>query len=110
VKKFFVISYKVIVHLLALIALFLMFTALAVKLKWTNDKGDVDINNRYFDKVASNYSDQTDTLNQQFLKARVFQKVGVLSNRYPKNAEIIIAAYHKSKDARVASRMLDAIC
>ena len=108
-KKFFVISYKVIVHILAMIALFLMFTALAVKLKWTNDKGDVDINNRYFDKVASQYSDQVDTVNQQFLKARVFQKVGVLSNRYPKNAEIIIAAYHKSKDARVASRMLDAI-
>jgi hypothetical protein len=109
VKKFFVISYKVIIHILAMIALFLMFTALAVKLKWTNEKGDVDVNNRYFDKVASNYSDDLDSVNQQYLKARVFQKVGVLSNKYPKNAEIIINAFNKSKDARVAARMLDAI-
>lgn len=92
-----------------MIALFLMFTALAVKLKWTNEKGDVDVNNRYFDKVASNYSDDLDSVNQQYLKARVFQKVGVLSNKYPKNAEIIINAFNKSKDARVAARMLDAI-
>jgi hypothetical protein len=109
VKKFFVISYKVIIHILAMIALFLMFTALAVKLKWTNEKGDVDVNNRYFDKVASNYNDELDSVNQQYLKARVFQKVGVLSNKYPKNAEIIINAFNKSKDARVAARMLDAI-
>ena len=73
-----------------MIALFLMFTALAVKLKWTNEKGDVDVNNRYFDKVASNYNDDLDSVNQQYLKARVFQKIGVLSNKYPKNAEIII--------------------
>ena len=92
-----------------MIALFLMFTALAVKLKWTNEKGDVDVNNRYFEKVASNYSDDLDSVNQQYLKARVFQKVGVLSNKYPKNAEIIINAFNKSKDARVAARMLDAI-
>lgn len=92
-----------------MIALFLMFTALAVKLKWTNEKGDVDVNNRYFDKVASNYNDELDSVNQQYLKARVFQKVGVLSNKYPKNAEIIINAFNKSKDARVAARMLDAI-
>lgn len=92
-----------------MIALFLMFTALAVKLKWTNEKGDVDVNNRYFDKVASNYNDDLDSVNQQYLKARVFQKVGVLSNKYPKNAEIIINAFNKSKDARVAARMLDAI-
>ena len=92
-----------------MIALFLMFTALAVKMKWTNEKGDVDVNNRYFDKVASNYNDDLDSVNQQYLKARVFQKIGVLSNKYPKNAEIIINAFNKSKDARVAVRMLDAI-
>jgi hypothetical protein len=109
VKKFFVISYKVIIHILAMIALFLMFTALAVKLKWTNEKGTVDVNNRYFDKVASNYGEEMDSASVQLLKARVIQKIGVLGEKYPKNAEIISTAMNKSKDPKVAARMLDAI-
>jgi hypothetical protein len=109
VKKYLLISYKVVIHLLALMALFLMLTALAVKMKWTNETGDVDINNRYFDKVSSSYGQPLDSTNEQYLKARVFQKIGVLSHRHPMNAEIILSAYQKSKDVRIAARMLDAI-
>ena len=98
-----------VIHLLALMALFLMFTALAVKMKWTNEKGDVDINNRYFDKVSTSYGQPLDSTNEQYLKARVFQKIGVLSHHHPMNAEIILSAYQKSKDVRIAARMLDAI-
>ena len=72
-------------------ALFLMFTALAVKMKWTNEKGDVDINNRYFDKVSASYGQPLDSTNEQYLKARVFQKLGVLSHRHPMNAEKMMA-------------------
>jgi hypothetical protein len=109
VKRAFIISYKVIVHLLALVALFLMFTALAVKMKWTHDAGDVDINNRYFDKVSAKNNTELDSSEQQALRVRIYQKIGVLSNKYPKNAEIILSAYLKTNDVKIADRMLDAV-
>ena len=78
-------------------------------MKWTHDAGDVDINNRYFDKVSADNSRVLDSSEQQALRVRIYQKIGVLSNKYPKNAEIILSAYLKSNDLRIADRMLDAV-
>ena len=49
------ISYYIALHLLSAFAVFLIITALAVKFKWTNTSGNVDINNRYFSKLAGQY-------------------------------------------------------
>jgi F0F1-type ATP synthase membrane subunit b/b' len=57
-KKFFKYGYFTVVHILAGIAVFLIFTALAVKFKWTNNRGAIDENNRYFSEMAEKYDDE----------------------------------------------------
>ena len=57
-KKILKYGYFSVVHILAAVALFLIFTALAVKFKWTNNKGAIDENNRYFSQMADKYDDE----------------------------------------------------
>lgn len=110
-KKIFKYSYFTSVHILAGISIFLIFTALAVKFKWTNDKGDVDINNRYFEEIANKYGKDLKTDSLTILKDEyiMFQKLGVIAKYYPQNAKIITEAYQKSGDVYVALRMIDAL-
>ena len=51
-KKILKYTYLSTIHILAIVSIFLMFTALAVKFKWTNQSGNVDVNNRYFAQIA----------------------------------------------------------
>ncbi len=105
------ILYFSVVHLLAAGALFAIFTALAVHFKWTNDKGSVDLNSRYFAQMADKYNqgfkmDSTSLLRNEYL---MYRQLGVLSKYYPMNAKMILQAFQKSKDVEVALRMLDAV-
>jgi hypothetical protein len=108
--RIFRISYFSILHLLAGAALFFMFTALAVKFKWTNDSGSVDVNNRYFSEMANKYNMgfKTDSVALAKDEYLMFNNLGLLAKYYPENAKIIMNAYNKSKDVYVALRMLDA--
>ncbi|MCE2686906.1 MAG: hypothetical protein LW839_08745 [Cryomorphaceae bacterium] len=60
------ISYYIALHLLSAFAVFLIITALAVKFKWTNTSGNVDINNRYFSKLAGQYGKDLKAKQQNF--------------------------------------------
>lgn len=99
------------IHILAAIACFLIFTALAVQFKWTNDSGNVDVNNRYYESMADQYGknltkDSAAIAKDEFI---MFQKLGILSKYYPQNAKIIVNAYSKTQNIYTALRMLDAI-
>ena len=110
-KRVLKYSYLTALHILAGIAAFLIFTALAVKFKWTNDKGDVDMNNRYYEDIANKYGKdlKTDSLSLVKDEYIMFQKLVVLAKYYPQNAKIILDAYQQEKNIYTGLRMLDAI-
>ena len=110
-KKILKYTYLSTIHILAIVSIFLMFTALAVKFKWTNQSGNVDVNNRYFAQIANKYGkdlklDSVDIMKEQSL---LIQKIAVLAKHQPYNAQSILKAYTTSENTEVANRMLDAV-
>ncbi|MGV3610911.1 MAG: hypothetical protein ACO1N0_08180 [Fluviicola sp.] len=103
-------GYFGVIHLLALFALALIFVALAAKFKWTNDSGNVDLNSRYFSKMADKYNQgfETDSLTFATQERQMYQNVGLLAKYYPQNAKLILDAFQRSGDVTIALRMLDA--
>ena len=104
------LSYFTVLHGLAIFALFLIGTALAVKFRWTNQSGTTDVNNRYFDELANKYGtdhelDSATTIRYQ---DQFFQKLGVLAKHKPVDARKIFLAYEQSGDVVVGLRMFDA--
>lgn len=110
-RKWFKYSYLTAVHILAAIACFLILTALAVKFKLTNDSGKVDVNNRYYESMASQYGNEAQKDSATLVRDEylMFQKLGVLARYYPQNAKMIVNAYEQQKNTYTALRMLDAI-
>jgi hypothetical protein len=108
--RFLRITYFTALHLLSAFALFLMLTALAVKFKWTNEKGTVDINNRYFSSMAEQYGTDLKTKKAKLDREEslLLQKVGLLAKYNPVDAAKINNAYFLTKDLSVAKRMFDA--
>jgi hypothetical protein len=104
-------TYLTALHILAGVAAFLILTALAVKFKWTNDSGDVDINNRYYEDIASQYGNESKKDSATIARDEyiMFQRLGVLSRFYPHNAKVISEAYQHEKNVYTALRMLDAV-
>lgn len=104
-------TYLIALHILAGVAAFLILTALAVKFKWTNDAGDVDINNRYYEDIASQYGNESKKDSATIARDEyiMFQRLGVLSRFYPHNAKVISEAYQHEKNVYTALRMLDAV-
>ncbi|WP_343748991.1 hypothetical protein [Fluviicola sp.] len=103
-------GYFTVIHLLALFALALIGVALAAKFKWTNDSGNVDLNSRYFSKMADKYNQgfQTDSLTFARQEREMYQNIGLLAKYYPYNAKVILDAFERSGDPTIALRMLDA--
>jgi len=104
-------TYLTALHILAGVAAFLILTALAVQFKWTNDAGDVDINNRYYEDIASQYGNESKKDSATIARDEyiMFQRLGVLSRFYPHNAKVISEAYQHEKNVYTALRMLDAV-
>ncbi|MDF3028055.1 MAG: hypothetical protein K0S23_2362 [Fluviicola sp.] len=109
-RRWLRISYSVLIHGLATIALGLIGVAVAVKMKWTNDGGNVDLNSRYFSQMAGKYNQgfQTDSLTFAKQERLMYQNVGLLAKYYPHNAKIILDAFQRTGDVTIALRMLDA--
>ena len=109
-RKVLRLSYFTVLHGLAIFALFLIGTAIAVKFRWTNQSGTTDVNNRYFDELANKYGtdhelDSATTIRYQ---DQFFQKLGVLAKHKPVDARKIYMAYEQSGDVVVGLRMFDA--
>jgi hypothetical protein len=109
-KKIFKYGYFTVVHILAGIAVFLIFTALAVKFKWTNNSGAIDENNRYFSEMAGRYEDELkkDTIDIEAKEFEFFQKLAIVAKYKPADAKNISLAYYISKNPIVGLRMIDA--
>lgn len=109
-KRILKYGYFSVVHILAAIALFLIFTALAVKFKWTNNKGAIDENNRYFSEMANRYDDELkmDSVNIEKKEFEFFQKLAIVAKYKPTDAKSISQAYYLSKNPIVGLRMIDA--
>lgn len=102
------IVYFIAIHLLAIIAVGVIGVALAVKFKWTNDGGNVDLNSRYFSEMAGKYNQGFETDSATFAKKErlFYQNLGLLSKYYPLNAKTILSAYQQTKDIQIGLRML----
>ncbi len=109
-KKILKYGYFSVIHILAAAAVFLIFTALAVKFKWTNNSGDIDENNRYFSEIAGKYDDDLKNDSVQIAKREfeLFHKLSIVSKYKPVDAKRIAEAYYKSKNPIVGLRMIDA--
>jgi hypothetical protein len=109
-KKFFKYGYFTVVHILAGIAVFLIFTALAVKFKWTNNRGAIDENNRYFSEMAEKYDDELkkDSIDIEAKEFEFFQKLVIVAKYKPTDAKHISSVYYSSKNPIVGLRMIDA--
>lgn len=104
------LTYFTVLHLLSIFAVFLMLTALAVKFKWTNEKGNVDINNRYFSSMAKQYGSDLKSKKANLAREEsiLLQKIGLLAKYSPLDAAKINNAYFASKEISIAQRMFDA--
>ena len=109
-RKILKIAYFVVLHLLSAFAFFMIITALAVKFKWTNTSGGVDINNRYFSELANEYGSEQKKSQQELDDEEnlLLQKIGLLARFKPVDAVKITNAYIDTKDLFIAQRMFDA--
>ncbi|MCX6181546.1 MAG: hypothetical protein NT150_06435 [Bacteroidetes bacterium] len=110
-KKGLKIALKVIIVLFALIGIFFSGTYLAMELKLTNDKGNIDGNDRYFNEIKDKYNQSFKKDTSQF-KAKEFEalhRILILNKYCPKNAELILNAYTVSNNEIEVLRMLDAV-
>jgi hypothetical protein len=108
--RFLRLTYFTVLHLLSIFAVFLMLTALAVKFKWTNEKGNVDINNRYFSSMAKQYGSDLKSKKANLAREEsiLLQKIGLLAKYSPLDASKINNAYFATKEISIAQRMFDA--
>jgi len=102
--------YFFFLYLFAAYGAFLTLTYLAMRFNWTNDSGMVDANNRYFQEMHDKYNQnfKVDSVSMQKHRYEVINRIIVLNEYYPKNAQMILQAYQKTDDERLALQMLDA--
>lgn len=80
-------------------------------MKWTDEKGSVDVNNRYFQDIKDKYN-QSFSLDSSLVKYRkheALQRILLLNRFHPKNAEYILHAYKNCEDENEILRMLHAV-
>lgn len=110
-SKWVRVPYRITLYSFALYGAFLTLTYLAMKFKWTNDAGMVDANNRYFQEMHDKYNQnfKVDSVSMQKHKYEVLNRIIVLNEFYPVNAQYVLSAYQKTQDERLALQMLDAV-
>jgi len=107
----FKIPYFTLLYGFAAYGFLLTMTYFAMKFQWTNESGQLDANNRYFQGMHDKYNQsfKVDSASMKLHKVEVMNRLMVLNDFYPKNAEYILNVYSKQKDEKLALRMLDAV-
>lgn len=110
-KKWIKIPYQISLYSFAIYGFFLVGTFLAMKLKWTNDAGLIDVNNRYYQQIHDKYNQSftIDSSNIVQYRNEILERINLLNEYYPKNASDIMDAWVSSKDEKLALQMLAAI-
>ncbi len=110
-NKWIRVPYLVVLYLFAAYGAFLTLTYFAMKFNWTRESGMVDNNNRYFQEMHDKYNQsfKIDSVSMAKHRFEVMNRILVLNEFYPKNAEYILSVYTKHQDERLALQMLDAV-
>ena len=110
-KKWIKIPYQITLYSFAIYGFFLIGTYLAMKFKWTNDAGLVDVNTRYYQQIHDKYNQsfKIDSSNIVQYRSEILGRINLLNEYYPKNASDIMDAWVSSKDEKLALQMLSAI-
>lgn len=110
-NKWFRIPYLIVLYSFAAYGLFLFASYVAMKFQWTKDTGMVDENNRYFQSMHDKYNQgfKIDSISMQKNRHEVLNRILLLNDYYPVNAEYIASSFEETKDVRLAMQMLDAV-
>ncbi len=110
-SKWVRIPYTIVLYGFAVYGFFLTFTFFAMKFGWTKDGGNIDQNNRYFQEMHDKYNQnfRIDSVSMAKHRYEVMERILVLNNFYPKNAQQILQVYTEKRDEKLALQMLDAV-
>ena len=99
----------VVVLVFAFIGFGLTSTYFAVKWHFTDDPGSVDVNDRYFNELVDKSIDTiTSNNNLPQKEAVLFNKIAILYQYAPLNAQLIHNAFIKTKDLEITETLIDA--
>lgn len=110
-NKWFKIPFNIFLYGFAAYGFFLTATYFAMKFKWTQTSGMVDVNNRYYQSMHDKYNQgfKVDSVSMEKHKDEVASRLMLLNEYYPVNAKYISSTYEETKDPRLALQMLDLV-
>jgi hypothetical protein len=110
-SKWFRIPYFTVIYTLALYGAFLLLTYFAMLFNWTREAGKVDSNNRYFASMHEKYNQnfQVDSVSVVKHRYEILERILLLNDYHPVNAQYIFQTYQKTQDEKIALQMLDAV-
>ncbi|MCO5260676.1 MAG: hypothetical protein M9916_11075 [Crocinitomicaceae bacterium] len=110
-SNWFRMPFNILLYGFAAYGFFLVMTYLAMKFQWTKESGMVDKNNRYFQSMHDKYNQgfKVDSISVAKRRHEIMNRIILLNDYYPTNAEYILAVYDQSKDDKLALQMLDAV-
>lgn len=110
-NKWFKIPYLVLLYSFAIYGVFLASVYIAMRFRLTQEAGQIDENNRYFQRMSDKYNLSFRVDSTYYTKKRfeVLDRILLLNEFYPKNASYILDVYKQTSDERLALKMLDAV-
>ncbi len=110
-SKWFKIPFYTLTFAFAAIGFFLTVSYAAIQMGWTKEGGIVDSNNRYFQEMQDKYNQdfKVDSATMVQKRYEVMERIIVLNEFYPQNAQYILSVLQKGTDSYEVIRMLDAV-
>jgi hypothetical protein len=110
-SKWIRIPYLVLLYAFAIYGFFLVAVYFAMKFNLTNEEGAIDENNRYFQEMADKYNQnfRVDSISVMKNRYEILNRIVLLNEYFPQNAETIRKIYETTKDEKLALKMLDAV-
>lgn len=110
-SKWFKIPFNIFLYSFAAYGIFLTATYFAMKFRWTNTSGAVDVNNRYYQLMHDKYNQgfKVDSVSMEKNKNEVVSRIHLLDEFYPVNAAYIRTTYEETQNTALALQMLDLV-
>ncbi|WP_430403362.1 hypothetical protein [Fluviicola sp.] len=110
-SKWFKIPFYTLTFAFAAIGFFLTVSYAAIQMGLTKEGGIVDSNNRYFQEMQDKYNQdfKVDSATMVQKRYEAMERIIVLNEFYPQNAQYILSVLQKGTDSYEVIRMLDAV-
>lgn len=110
-SRWFKIPYYSFLYAFAAYGFFLVATYAAIQFGWTKEGGIVDSNSRYFQSMYDKYNQgfKTDSSSMVQHRYEALERILVLNDYYPTNAQYILTVMQKGAPEVEVLRMLDAV-